>query len=394
MTTRFSRESREAGGTDPLDRELPPPSATAAGRVRQLMRVRAALGLRPITAPALLFVPLGLVLGPHFAGALTPEVLAYLDTVVSIALAALGVFVGLAMDVRGRTDRQLFAAASAEAMITVIVVSASLLLLIDSWGMPVDPAASIVAVALGVCASASSAGGAETFDNPAQNEAARIADLDDVLPIILGGVVLAAVRETEASRVFLMTGATCLIGLAIGVAGWLLFEAAQSTAERGVFVLGTVMLIGGSAAYLGLSPLLAGMAAGMFWTYSPGRADQIIRSDLEKIQHPLVVLLLLTAGASIEFTRPAIWMIAPFVLFRFGGKLTGGFLASRFTSHVAPAALGGYLIPQGVLGIAFALSFSQVTGTPTGQAVVAAAAMGSLASEVLALVAQPTAETA
>jgi hypothetical protein len=358
------------------------------------MRVRAALGLRPITAPALLFVPLGLVLGPHFAGVLTPEVLAYLDTVVSIALAALGVFVGLAMDVRGRMDRQLFAAASAEAMITVIVVSASLLLLIDSWGMPVDPAASIVAVALGVCASASSAGGAETFDNPAQNEAARIADLDDVLPIILGGVVLAAVRETEASRVFLMTGATCLIGLAIGVAGWLLFEAAQSTAERGVFVLGTVMLIGGSAAYLGLSPLLAGMAAGMFWTYSPGRADQIIRSDLEKIQHPLVVLLLLTACASIEFTRPAIWMIAPFVLFRFGGKLTGGFLASRFTSHVAPASLGGYLIPQGVLGIAFALNFSQVTGTPTGQAVVAAAAIGSLASEVLALVAQPAAETA
>jgi hypothetical protein len=385
--------SRERGGVDPLDSHLPRPVASRLrGRLDFLLRSRAALGLRPVAAPVLVFVPLGVLLGPQAANILSSNVLAHLDTVVSIALAALGVFVGVGLDLRGERDRRLFAAASTEAMITILVVSIALMVLLTEWGIPVDPAAAVVAVALGVCASASSAGVSEASDEPVHRVATRVADLDDVLPIVLGGVVLVSIRHPDPGAAFLMTGITCLVGLAIGVAGWLLFEAAVDTAERGVFVLGVVILLGGSAAYLSLSPLLAGMVAGIFWTLSPGRADQIIRGDLRKIQHPLVVLLLLTAGATLEPTRAAVWLLAPFVLFRFAGKLLGGFVASRVTGRVAPSTLGAYLIPPGVIGIAFALNFQQVAASPTGVAILTATALGALAAELLALVALPAPE--
>jgi hypothetical protein len=183
------------------------------------------------------------------------------------------------------------------------------------------------------------------------------------------------------------------LGLAVAVAGWLLFERAHGPAERGVFMVGTLALLGGTAAYLALSPLLAGLAAGTFWTAAPGRADHIVREDLRKVQHPLVVVLLLTAGASLVWSPAAVWLFAPFVVFRLAGKLIGGWVSSRLVPEVAPSDLGAHLIAPGVIGIAFALNYHQVSGSATAAAVVAAATAGSLASEVLALFAAPRAES-
>ncbi len=127
-----------------------------------------------------------------------------------------------------------------------------------------------------------------------------------------------------------------MLGLAVGVIGWLLIERAHSDAERGVFVMGSLALAGGASAYLALSPLLAGLAAGMFWNWSPGRADAIVRQDLQKFQHPLVVLMLLAAGASLQFSLAALWLFAPFVVFRLAGKLAGGWIALAL--HAEPRA--------------------------------------------------------
>jgi hypothetical protein len=182
---------------------------------------------------------------------------------------------------------------------------------------------------------------------------------------------------------------TVLLGAGVAAAGWLLFERAQGAAERAVFVVGTVVLLGGVAAYLALSPMLAGLAAGVFWTSAPGRAEKVIRDDLGKIQHALVVLLLVAAGASLVWTPIALWLFAPFVIFRLAGKLIGGSLAAWLVPHVAPADLGSHLIAPGVLGLAFALNFQQVAPSGTAAAVLAAATAGSLACEVLGVWARP-----
>lgn len=380
----------EVGGSDPLDAEMGvAPSPVAVHWFTPLFRSRVALGVAPITAPAVVFVPLGYFMGPSVAGVLSQTAVAQLDAVVSVALAALGVFVGLALDLRARGDQRLFLAGGAEALITVATVAVFSGLLLWQWRLPLDVGATFVALVLGVSASASSAAGAVTATHPSVRAASRIADLDDVLPIVVGGGLVASLRAESVPEALVLLVLTAAIGLTIGVAGWLLFERARTTAERVVFVGGALMLLGGAAAYLSLSPLVTGMVAGLFWTLSPGRADQVIRDDVQKFQHPLVVLLLITAGASLSYSPLALWLFAPFVVFRLTGKLLGGRVAVGLAGGLAPRDLGVWLLPPGLLGIAFALNIEQVGASPAGGALLFAVVVGSIASEVVAVVVGP-----
>jgi hypothetical protein len=185
---------------------------------------------------------------------------------------------------------------------------------------------------------------------------------------------------------------TVALGGCVGIAGWLLFERAHSRAERNVFIAGTLALLGGTAAYLGLSPLLAGLSAGLMWTRLPGAADRVVRDDLQNIQHPLIVLLLLVAGASCAYSLAAIWLCAPLVLFRLAGKLAGGWVAARLQQNVTPGDLGAYLISPGLLGIAYALNVSQGLNAAGATVLLTAVVVATLVGEVLAFVLTPSEE--
>lgn len=362
------------------------PVAGGLRRIASLLRTRAALGLRPVTAPVMVFIPLGIMLGPGGAGVLSLNVLSHLDAVISIVLATLGVFIGVAAGTQRGAVRRLMAASSAEAFITIVVVAGALYTLLGIWGIPLALPAATVALGLGVCASASAAPSVEAADENARQIAAQVADLDDVLPIVLGGVLLSVLAPVERP---LIVGALLSAGLggAIAMSGWLLLERSTG-AERGVFVLGTLALLGGCAAYLSISPLLSGLAAGWFWALTPGHTDRVVTNELRKVQHPMIVLLLVAAGAGLRATTTGLWLFAPYVVFRLAGKLVGGWSASRIAPGIAPSDLGAYLIPPGVIGIAFALNIQQVAHDAAGP-LVFAVAIGAIASELLALVVTP-----
>jgi hypothetical protein len=132
------------------------------------------------------------------------------------------------------------------------------------------------------------------------------------------------------------------------------------------------------------------MVAGLSWTLLPGRADRIVRGDVGRFQHPLVLLLLVSAGALIHVTALAVWLLAPFIVFRLAGKVIGAWAAARLLPLTA-GDLAAYLVPPGLLGIALAINFLQVSATPTALAVATAVALGTLASEAVAFVALPDA---
>ena len=363
---------------------------TSLFRLGATLRTRAALGLRPATTPVMVFVPLGVLLGPWGVGALTSRVLDHLDIVISIALATLGVFVGIAIGtLRGRV-RHLVIAAATEGLLTFATVSLVVWGLILGWQLPLPMGAWLTAAALGIAAAASAATFVSESGVPEHQIASRVADLDDVLPILVGAVVLTAVAQ-DGRDILQDFFLTIIIGSAAGVSGWLLFERAEG-AERGVFVLGTLALLGGGGAYLGTSPLVAGLAAGYVWARTPGHTDRIAASDLRKFEHPLVVLLLIIAGAVLEPSVIGIWLLAPYILLRTVGKLVGGWVASRVAPALAPADLGAYLIPPGVLGVAFALNLAQVA--PAGAVpLVFAVTIGAVISELMALVVTPASST-
>lgn len=359
----------------------------ARDRLLTPFRTRAALGLAQAATPVALFVPLGFALGPRGIGALSGDAIAHLDPVISVAIATLGVLVGIALGREARGAGAILLAASVEAGVTLVVVALASLVLVTQWGLPIaTPVAA--ALMLGICASVSSVGPAEPEFAPDQRVAARIADLDDVAPIIIGAIVVPGLwAPVDRMAAYGVTGVFSALGVA--TAAWLLFERVRDDAARGVFVLGALALLGGSAAYLAASPLLTGLVAGLFWAVSPGKADSIISEDLRKFQHPLVVVLLIVAGAILAPSRVALWLAVPFVLFRVVGKLIGGRVAARLVPALPSAELGTSLIWPGVVGVAFALNFQQVAPPAIGSAVLAAAAIGAVASELLALLITP-----
>ncbi len=342
-------------------------------------RVNYALGLRATVAPAAFYVPLGFLLGSSGANILSPAVLDHLDVVLWLTLATLGVFAGLGFDPRTHRDRALLWAASIESLITAGVVAGVMGWLLHRWGLTATNPIASVPVILGVCAAASAATAWRPQDT-INHRTLRIADLDDAVIVVLSALVLTA--DGGASAAARGFAVTVMIGLIIAAAGWLLFERADNDAERGVFVLGVLLLLAGTAAYLLLSPLLIGMVAGMCWRWAPGSADQIIQADLEKLQHPLIALLLVLAGATLHWNRAALWLFVPFVIFRLAGKVVAGWAVARVCSWIAPADLGARLLPCGLMGIAVAVHFNQLAQQPIGSAVVAAVAAAAIVFEL------------
>src|SRR5262245_12259007 len=276
-------------GKDPLDSKmgrLPPPRRPGSSR---WVRSRLALGLSPTPVPSLVLI-VGFAIGPQGINLLSRNVLSYLDPAVWAALAALGVLIGLGFDVRRPGESRLLGAATVEAALVMLLVGAGLILAQSVRPVP-NISMWLMAAVLGICASASS-----TVPGPdstsSDSVATRIGDLDDVLPIVLGGLVLAAIREGSLEGVAWLTLQCIGLATAVAFGAWLLVEQSSSESEQRVFTIGAVLLIGGIAEFLSISALWMGLVAGIVWNLRSGHARERIAAEIRHMQHPLVVLLL------------------------------------------------------------------------------------------------------
>jgi hypothetical protein len=360
-----------------------------AGRRRSWAGSRLALGLSP-TPLSGIFLPIGIALGPEGLQLLSSHRLAFIDPVVSVALAALGVLIGLGLDMRRPGEGRLLAAASLEAGLTIAVVAAGL------WGLAaVTPLPGLdiwlAAVVLGICAAASSTTPGGEGGPQGQTIVDRVGDLDDVLPILLGGFVLGLIRAPAPGDASWLTAQAIGLALVIAWAGSLLVARASSDAEQGVFAIGTILLLGGTAEFLALSPLLAGLVAGAAWSTIGGGVRERIARDVSHMQHLLVVLLLLIAGASVGFTAGLALFWVAYVTLRAAGKIAGGWLLRLVAAGAGrdlPPRLGLRLLSPGVVAIAFALNAARVTGEQ-GNALLVIAVAGSILSEIVSLLVRP-----
>lgn len=393
--TREPLRSRELGGADPLDTQLGLPRQTLLQRLREgrlgpLLQRRAALGLRPGIAPAIVLVPMGVLLGPQVLNVLSVDVLGHLQVGISIGLALLGIFIGRALAREARNLRVILAG-NIESGATIVIVAAALWFLITQSQVPVGASAVLIALCLAVTAAASSGHTADPRSDPAAKLAARVADFDDLLLIAAGAVLLVFVRGSYGPVPPLLLLAPIGIGVTVAVAGLLLFEHSNGESERGLLVLGAVSLLGGASSYLMTSSLAAGLVAGLVWTLFPGRADEVVHREAQKLQHPLVALLLVVAGAFFIPHAAVLWLVVPYVLFRLVGKIFGAMAAAAVLPGIRAVDLAGYLVPPGVIGVGFSLTFMLALPADAGRIVVSVAAAGTLISEVLGMFLVPAA---
>jgi hypothetical protein len=316
----------------------------------------------------------------------------YLDPAVSVAIATLGVFIGLGLDARRPYEGRLLTAASVEGALTITLVGAGTLTALRLAHIELGLAPWLVALFVGICA-ASSATAAMEGSEPSGVHVARIGDLDDVLPIVLGAVALAALRETDPARLAVLAMQSAVIALAIALAGWLLVSQAASESEQRVFAVGTLLLLGGTVEYLSLSGLFAGLVAGAVWNAAGGPGRDRLERDVRHVQHPLVVLLVLVAGARFGLWPGLALLVSVYLLFRIAGKMAGGWIARRIAGGDVPPRLGLYLVSPGVLAIAFGLNVIQAAGPDRAAVVLAVAVAGSIGSAVISHFVHPREES-
>jgi hypothetical protein len=359
---------------------------------RWTARMRLALGLSPTPRPGLVLIPLGMALGPHGLGVLSNSVLTTLDPAVAVALAALGTFVGLGLNPRWPRTAVLLTAATVEGGVTLAMVGAGILA-IHALSPTMDGTPWLLAIMLGICAAPSST--ADAARRTHLKRARRIGDLDDVLPIIAGLLALTAIRQASPQAIALLSGQALLLALTIAVAGWLLVSRTSSVTEERVFAIGALLLLGGSAAYLSLSAVFAGFIAGLFWQASGTDTRDRIARDLGYLQHPLIALLLIVAGARVRPSLDVAGLALAYLVCRTAGKLIGGWIASVITRGEAHRDLGLSLMSPGIVGIAFALNVVQARGDADNTtALFAIVIAGSLASDLISLVTPPGERTA
>jgi hypothetical protein len=369
---------------DPLDlqRHRLGVAPAAGGRVVP-WHIRFGLNWSSGSPPVILLLLLGAALGPGALSILTPAVLTAIDPALPVALAVLGVHMALGMPMaRSAHDDALLVRASIQGAVTGGLVIGGMLLLQTGDAGVLTFHAWVIALAAGVCASTSARLPSDSVAT-AQTAAMRLQQLDAVLPLAAGGLLLAWVREGSMLPAATLALQSMGLALVIAVAGWLLLTRTSSDNEGRILGTAVLLLVGGLADYLSLSALLSGLVAGVFWRVAPGHAGEWLRRDVRHVLHPLLVLMLVVAGARVEVTTTLLILAFGYVLLRTLGKLFGGWLVRRLRRPALPEDLGLMLLSPGIIGIAFAVNTVRSAG-PQADPLLGLVVFGTIGSQIIA----------
>jgi hypothetical protein len=355
------------------------PPGAGRGRTRGW---RGLLAWSATSAPVALLLGAGLICGPRGINLLTVATLSTLAPVIPVALAALGVLVGLGVRSQRSGDRRIVVAAVVVAAVTMIVVALGLAVpYVATWSPLVRPDAILIAGAAVAAATSLTLPNANPLE--LRSPSTRIIELGVLLPIVAGGLALAWLRVPSPAAVVFIAEALG-ITLLMTAAAWLLLSRPSSETDERVIAVAALLLIGGVAATLSLSALFGGLVAGLFWRFAGRHPRATISRDVLFVQHPLLVLVLLVAGARAEVSPAAVALGGGYVALRTFGQLAGAAVARRVAGAMAPPDLAVSLLPPGVFGVAFALNAVAVVGADAAL-LLGVVVIGTIGSELVAL---------
>jgi hypothetical protein len=352
---------------------------------RSLRRRFAGWSASSVPVASLLLV--GIALGPRGISLLSPRVLSLLDPAIPVALAALGALVGLSVDLRRTDSRRPFAGAVFESGLTAGIVAGGLWVLAPAVLTARPVPFWVLAGALALCAATSLAVPGANPNGP-RPEHIRVVELDVLGPLVLGGLLLGASLTGGTLGAITLVSKAAVIALLLAASGWLLLAGAASDTEQRVFAFATMLLIGGAADYLSLSALLSGLVAGILWQLAGGPAEASLHRDALYVQHSLLVLVLVVAGAHADFSLASSAIAAVYVFLRTTGKLVGGAVAGRLAGASNARAFGLHLLSPGVFGVALALNIVRAVG-PDATILLTIVVVGTIGAELVAELGRP-----
>ncbi|KFE70026.1 hypothetical protein [Hyalangium minutum] len=352
-------------------------------------------GVAQLAASGLTFLVFGILLGPGLVGVLSPVDLQGLLPVVSLGLGTAGVILGLNLEPRllRRLPRPVFFAALAHSGVAFLFVAVPL-----SGAMLVTtrlPFAAVVggAALLGAAASLSSGHFAVMGYRSGRMERSRglavalLTMLDDGVGLMVLALALVLGAGASVAEGVGLVALALLLGVMCGALIAFLTYALKDVAELTAVMLGGVALVGGAAAYLRVSALLAGVACGATLALVGGRAVEQVARALGRFERPTYLMMVFLAGCFVQARDVDAWVLLPgYVALRFLGKVWGGSLAQRFAANTLdlPSQLGFALIAQGGLALCLVVQYLLLVPGPLSQHIFDVVALGAVVNEVLA----------
>jgi hypothetical protein len=360
----------------------PPPNG-----VRRSRRWRGLFVWSATSAPVGLLLMAGIAVGPGGINLLSLSTLTLLDPVVPIALAAFGVLVGLSASDRRTDDARTLGAACLGGAVTVLIVSGGFgVVALAAMSLVARPF-SVLVMTGGLCAATSLTLPSDDSLEP-RTPATRLIELGVLLPIVAGGLILAWLRAGSFAGAGVLVAHACGVTLALAAAAWLLLTRTPSETGERVFAVSALLLVSGVAAALSLSALFGGLVAGLLWRYAGRHPRETIRRDVLFVQHPLLVLVLLVAGARADLSSSTLALGVGYVALRAAGQLAAGSVSSRVAGVIGLRDLGLHLLPPGVFGVGFALNAVSIVGADASM-LLAVVVVGTIGSELVAILWSP-----
>jgi hypothetical protein len=384
MTAPPSGDSSAAPSFELHGADGPGPSP---GEDQRPPRWRGLLVWSATSAPVGLLLLAGIAVGPWGINLLSLPTLALLDPVVPVALAAFGVHIGSSVNDRRTDDAPTLWAAGLAAAVAMLVVAAGFAVVALATMSPVGRPFWILILTGGICAATSLTLPSDDSLEP-RSAATRIVEQGVLLPIVAGGLMLAWLRTGSLADAGFLVAHASGVTLVLAAAAWLLLTRSASETDERVFAVSALLLIGGVAAALSLSALFAGLIAGLSWRFAGHHPRQTIRRDVLFVQHPLLVLVLLVAGARAALSPSTLAIGAGYVALRVGAQLAAGTLASRLAGASGIRDLGYHLLPPGVFGVGLALNAISVVGADATM-LLAAVVVGTIGGEFVAFLLPP-----
>lgn len=336
-------------------------------------------------------VVVGILLGDCFH-IIKPETIETLRPFTMFALGIIGFMIGgeLRWEVFKKYGRQFFIILLSQGIGAFVLVAAgtSLAMYFVTKDVQVSIATGLV---LGAIASATAP--AATVNvlweyktrGPLTAAILAIVALDDGLALLLyraastGAQALTGGSEASALATTLLLfgeiAGSIFLGFAMGVLLYYLLKFVKADDKILTFSIASLMLVVGVSMIFEIDPILPAMTLGITIANLSPRQSKILFELVRKFTPPIYISFFVLAGAHMEFSKLAWWMvgmIAVFSVFRAIGKVAGSWAGARYSKapDVVSKYLGLCLLPQAGVAIGLAILAGQQFNSNIGQTII------------------------
>lgn len=356
--------------------------------------------IRRLFDNGLIFIAVGMAVGPAGVDLLTPDVLEKSGPVVVLFLGWIGFLFGVHLEWRRlrRIVLPMWMIAVGESLLTfALVFAGSVWFFTSRQQLGYDSTILFAAVVtLAACASGTAPSSVFLLDDRPRftgriAQAMRLVGTVDDLPgLLIFGFFFAFFPTYHIGPIAWQTGLslaalTLLLGVLFGILLKSVMLLARNEQTVLLVVLGVISLAAGFAQYIHLSAVFVGTIAGITFANLSGQKETVYRV-LASSEQTIYVLFLMLVGCMWSLNTAHLLPLALLYLgLRLVGKLLGGLLGHRLVG--APPGrlrLGGLgLLGQGGMAIAMAINYERLYQSPISSLVVTTLILGVVVNELV-----------